>query len=80
MMVRLVSPQVCTCLLCMSHYPALLHLDREIREAQRGTELLIPKKRFQRLAREYAERVAPDGMKDIRFQPGGLEALQVQSA
>ena len=46
---------------------------REIRKYQRGTDLLIQKRPFQRLVREIAQRVAPAG---TRFQSAAIMALQ----
>lgn len=45
---------------------------REIRKYQKGTELLIRRRPFQRLVRE----VAQDYKSDLRFQSAALEALQ----
>ena len=46
---------------------------RDIRKAQRSTELCIPKHPFMRLCREIA---CPSGAQDIRFQASAIEALQ----
>ena len=45
---------------------------REIRKYQRSTELLLPKKSFQRLVKE----VAQDYKNDLRFQSIAVAALQ----
>jgi histone H3 len=45
---------------------------REIRQYQKGSQLLIPKRRFQRLVKE----VAFDFKPDIRFQSHALLAIQ----
>eukprot|EP00171_Calliarthron_tuberculosum_P023738 IDg23738t1 len=46
---------------------------REIRKAQRGTELLIRKAPFERVVREIAKEIKSD----IRFRRDAIEALQV---
>ena len=46
---------------------------REIRQLQRGTEMLIRRRAFQRVVREIAARV---GGEDLRFQSSALAALQ----
>lgn len=45
---------------------------REIRKYQKSTETLIPKRTFQRLAREISENIKPD----LRFKSTALLALQ----
>lgn len=45
---------------------------REIRRYQRTTELLIPKRSFQRIVRGIAQDYKPD----VRFQSAAIEALQ----
>ncbi|EFJ42817.1 hypothetical protein VOLCADRAFT_109338 [Volvox carteri f. nagariensis] len=49
---------------------------REIRKYQKSTELLIRRLPFQRLVREIANKGAPGGQTDFRWQHDALEALQ----
>lgn len=46
---------------------------REIRKYQKTTELLLPKKSFQRLVREIMQDI---GKGDMRFKAAALDALQ----
>ena len=50
---------------------------REIRKYQKSTELLMRKLPFQRLVREIAQDIKPQG--DLRFQSSALAALQEAS-
>ncbi|KAI5235216.1 hypothetical protein E4T42_09745 [Aureobasidium subglaciale] len=49
---------------------------RQIRKLQKTTDLLIPKRAFQRLSRELAYNITRS---DIRFQSSALEALQEEA-
>ncbi|GLI69275.1 hypothetical protein VaNZ11_013851 [Volvox africanus] len=49
---------------------------REIRKYQKTTELLIKRLPFQRLVREIANKGAPGGQTEFRWQHDALEALQ----
>ena len=49
---------------------------RDIRRLQRTTNLLIPRRPFQRVVREVATRVSREAGQDLRFQASALLALQ----
>ena len=59
--------------------PSHASAKREIQQYEKSTELLIPKKAFQRLVRDICGSFTPDNQLPFKFQSGAIRALHEAS-